>query len=59
LETAPRLSAGNKVRVADGVFSACLGLFHGVTDAQRVAILIDLLGRRVKVIIDADLVEAA
>ena len=59
LETAPRFSAGNKVRVADGVFSACLGLFHGVTDAQRVAILIDLLGRSVKVVIDAELVEAA
>ena len=59
LETAPRFAPGDKVRVADGVFSACLGLFQGVTDAQRVAILIDLLGRRVKVVIDADLVEAA
>ena len=59
LETAPRFAPGDKVRVADGVLSACLGLFQGVTDAQRVAILVDLLGRRVKVVIDAELVEAA
>jgi transcriptional antiterminator RfaH len=59
LETAPRFAPGDKVRVADGVFSACLGLFESVTDAQRVAILVDLLGRKVKVVVDVELVEAA
>jgi transcriptional antiterminator RfaH len=59
LDTAPRFAPGDKVRVTDGVLSACLGLFEGVTDAQRVAILVELLGRKVKVVVDAELVEAA
>jgi transcriptional antiterminator RfaH len=59
LDSAPRFSPGDKVRVSDGVFSACLGLFEGMTDSQRVAILLDLLGRKVKVVLDAELVEAA
>jgi transcriptional antiterminator RfaH len=59
LETAARFAPGDAVRVADGVFSSCLGLFEGVTDVQRVAILVDLLGRKVKVVVHAELVEAA
>jgi transcriptional antiterminator RfaH len=59
LDQAPRFAPGDKVRVSDGVFSACLGLFESVTDGERVAILLDLLGRKVKVVIDAELVEAA
>jgi transcriptional antiterminator RfaH len=59
LDSAPRFSPGDKVRVSDGVFSSCLGLFEGMTDSQRVAILLDLLGRKVKVVLDAELVEAA
>lgn len=59
LESAPRFSPGDKVRVSDGVFSTCFGLFEGMSDTQRVAILLDLLGRKVKVVLDAELVEAA
>ena len=59
LDSAARFSPGDKVRISDGVFSACLGLFEGMTDSQRVAILLDLLGRKVKVVLDAELVEAA
>lgn len=59
LDRVPRFAPGDKVRVSDGVFAACLGLFESVTDSQRVAILLDLLGRKVKVVIDAELVEAA
>jgi transcriptional antiterminator RfaH len=47
------------VRVVDGVFSACLGLFDGMTDGQRVAILLDLLGRKVRVLLDSELITAA
>jgi transcriptional antiterminator RfaH len=59
VDLAPRFSPGDKVRVSGGVFSACLGLFEGMTDSQRVAILLDLLGRKVKVVLDTELVEAA
>jgi transcriptional antiterminator RfaH len=40
------------------VFSACLGLFEGMTDGERIAILLDMLGRKVRVVLDADAVEA-
>ena len=50
---------GDKVRVVDGAFSTCLGLFEGMADRERIAILLDLLGRKVRVVLDADLVAAA
>jgi transcriptional antiterminator RfaH len=59
LERRPRFAPGDKIRVLDGVFSACLGLFEGVTDGERVAILLDLLGRKVRVVLDGELVTAA
>ena len=34
-------------------------LFEGVADRERVAILLDLLGRKVRVTLDADIVTAA
>lgn len=55
----PLFKPGDKIRVLDGVFSSCLGLFEGMTDGQRVAILLDLLGRKVRVVIDVDSVAAA
>jgi transcriptional antiterminator RfaH len=58
-ESRPRFAPGDKVRVIEGVFSACLGLFEGMTDRERVAILLDLLGRKVRVVLDSDLVTAA
>ena len=50
---------GEKIRVLDGVFSASLGLFERMTDGERVGILLDLLGRKVRVVLDADAIEAA
>jgi transcriptional antiterminator RfaH len=50
---------GDAVRVASGVFESALGLFEGATDAQRVAILLDVLGRKVRVVLDSELIEAA
>ena len=55
----PQFAAGDKVRVRDGVFSDCLGLFDGTSDRDRVAILLDLLGRKVRVVLDEDFVVAA
>lgn len=47
----PRFAPGDKIRVVDGVFSDCLGMFEG-SDQDRVSILLDLLGRKVRVVID-------
>jgi transcriptional antiterminator RfaH len=55
----PRFARGDKVRVIDGVFDACFGLFEGMADHERVAILIDLLGRKVRVVLDGESVAAA
>jgi transcriptional antiterminator RfaH len=58
-DTKPRFVAGDKVRVVDGVFIDCLGLFECCNDQDRVAILLDLLGRKVRVVIDGMSVAAA
>jgi transcriptional antiterminator RfaH len=54
-----QFNVGDKVRVREGVFSDCLGLFEGMGDRERVAILLDLLGRKVRVVLDEDFVVAA
>jgi transcriptional antiterminator RfaH len=59
LDLRPRFAPGDKIRVLDGVFEACLGLFEGITDNERVAILLDLLGRKVRVKLDAAAIAAA
>lgn len=50
---------GDKVRVLAGVFMDSAGLFDGMGDHDRVAILLEMLGRRVRVHLDIDLVAAA
>ncbi len=50
---------GDPVRVLDGVFAAHLGLFEGMTDSERVTILLELLGRKVRVVLNAGYVAAA
>jgi len=52
-------SPGDKVRVIDGAFTDSLALVEGVSDRERVAILLDLLGRKVRVLVRADLIAAA
>jgi transcriptional antiterminator RfaH len=59
LERKPPFKLGEKIRVLDGVFSAYLGLFERMTDGERVAILLDLLGRKVRVVLDVKAIEAA
>jgi transcriptional antiterminator RfaH len=59
LDLGPRFALGDKIRVIDGVFDACLGLFDGMADRERVAILLELLGRKVRVVLDGDAVAAA
>lgn len=55
----PRFSAGDKVRVVAGAFSDCLGLYEGLSGEARVAILLELLGRKVRVVLHADIIDAA
>lgn len=59
LPQAPRFAAGEKVRILDGAFAACVGLFEGMSDNDRVAVLLDMLGRKVRVVMDELLVSAA
>jgi transcriptional antiterminator RfaH len=59
LDSRPRFAPGDKICVVDGVFETCLGLFEGMADRQRAAILLDLLGRKVRVVLDGDAVAAA
>jgi transcriptional antiterminator RfaH len=59
LPARPRFQPGEEVRVVDGAFSSCLGLFEGMTDGERVAILLDLMGRKVRVLLNIDCIMAA
>jgi transcriptional antiterminator RfaH len=59
LDHRPKFAIGEKVRVLAGVFAENLGLFDGMADRDRVAILLELLGRKVRVSIEADMVAAA
>ena len=54
-----RFAAGDKVRLLDGAFVDCIGLFEGMRDSERVAVLLDLLGRRVRVVLDGGSLAAA
>jgi transcriptional antiterminator RfaH len=59
LRQRPRFALGEKVRVLDGVFADCLGLFDGMKGSDRVAVLLDLLGRKVRLVLDEFSVAAA
>ena len=59
LSKRPRFSPGDKVHVVEGVFAPCIGLFEGMRDLDRVSVLLDLLGRKVRVLLDDLSVAAA
>jgi transcriptional antiterminator RfaH len=59
LDAAPAFMPGDKVRVLAGAFMDNAGLFNGMVDHDRVSILLEMLGRQVRVVLDADLVAAA
>jgi transcriptional antiterminator RfaH len=59
LDPRPLFHVGDKVRVLEGAFCDRLGLYDGMSDRDRVAILLDLLGRKVRVLLEADAVAAA
>jgi transcriptional antiterminator RfaH len=53
------LKPGDSVVVLSGPFAHQLGQCSNVSDNERVAILLDLLGRKVRVVLDAEVVAAA
>jgi transcriptional antiterminator RfaH len=58
--SAPRgLKPGDRVRVLGGAFEDTLGLFEHMTDEQRITILLDLMGRKVRVTLGSELIAAA
>lgn len=59
LNQKPLFNRGDKVRVLGGAFTDAAGLFDGLADRERVAILLDLLGRKVRVLLDVNMVVAA
>jgi transcriptional antiterminator RfaH len=59
LDCAPAFAPGDSVRVLDGVLNTFTGLFERMADHERVAILLDLLGRKVRVVLDLDSIVAA
>jgi transcriptional antiterminator RfaH len=59
LSPRPPFAAGETVRLLDGAFADCLGLFEEMKDNERVSVLLDLLGRKVRVFLNLEAVAAA
>ncbi len=59
LDHQPSYRPGDKVSVLGGAFQDCFGLYEGMSGRDRVAILLELLGRKVRVVLDSDFIEAA
>lgn len=55
----PSFVLGEKIRILAGAFADVVGLFDGLGDRERVAVLLDLLGQKVRVSMDADMIAAA
>ena len=55
IQIAPQsVRSGESVRVTNGAFADCVGIFHCVDDDVRVTLLLSLMGRPVKVRVNAE-----
>lgn len=54
-----KFAPGEAIRVMDGLFASAIGFFESMSDNERVSVLLDILGRRVRVVLDPDSVAAA
>ncbi len=59
IRLAPSFRSGDRVRIREGAFADLVGLYEEVTDSQRVTLLLDLLGRQVRVAVAPEYLEAA
>ena len=59
LGLAPGLGIGSKIRLLDGIFADHSGVVDRIADERRVAVLVQLLGRQVRVFVAAESVTAA
>lgn len=59
LDETDGLAPGDTVRIVDGAFADSAALFAGLADHDRISVLLDLLGRKVRVMLDRDMVAAA
>lgn len=59
LPSRPQFVVGDKVRLIEGALTGCVGLFEDMRENERVCVLLDLLGRKVRVVLEADVVAAA
>jgi transcriptional antiterminator RfaH len=59
MNSRPAFAPGDKVRVLAGAFADTSAFFNGMADHDRVSILLDMLGRKVRVLLAADMVGTA
>jgi transcriptional antiterminator RfaH len=50
---------GAAIRVVEGIFASASGFFESMSDNERVSVLLELLGRRVRVVLDYESVVPA
>jgi transcriptional antiterminator RfaH len=50
---------GAAIRVVEGVFASACGFFEGMSDGERVLVLLEMLGRKVRVSLDPEFVVVA
>jgi transcriptional antiterminator RfaH len=58
LDQRPRFLPGDKVCVLEGPFQDLFGLYEGMSGNDRVTILLDLLGRKVRAKLDSEILVA-
>jgi len=58
LPVAPPFDQGEHIHITEGALRGLSGLFEGSTDEERVIVLLDLLGRQVRVRVKLETVQA-
>ncbi len=53
------LERGARVRIVDGALSDRIGIYERMTDSERIVILLDFLGRAVRIELPRDAIDAA
>jgi transcriptional antiterminator RfaH len=59
MATAPCFRKGERVEILEGALGGLTGLFECATDQERIVLLLDLLGRQVRVTVPTATVKAA